>query len=125
MQSVPTLQIIIDKTFKKELNEFQNSGKELEVGQAVLAKMSGYCPWPARIEGFTKNKLRMQCYFYGAMNRGTIDVSKTIPFENAFEIIRLINLRNTKDFAKGVKELEIEQGVPAELSSLKEMESLR
>lgn len=93
-------------------------------GQAVLAKMVGYCPWPARITGFTKNRLRINCYFYGTMNNGTVDVNKTIPFQNAREVIRLINIRSPKFFAKGVKELETEQGVPPEISALRETESL-
>lgn len=93
-------------------------------GQVVLAKMAGYCPWPARIEGFTKNRLRIKCYFYGTMNRGTVDTNKTIPFQNAHEMVRLINIRSPKYFAKGVKELEVEQGVPPELSSLREIDCL-
>lgn len=122
--TVPSLQSVIDSTFKREARQFENSGGRFEYGQAVLAKMSGYAPWPARIEGFTKNGRRVKCFFYGSHNTGTVDINQVIPFKNAFSIIRLINLRNTRDFAKGVKEIEMQCGVPDELSALKEMNAI-
>lgn len=117
---VPTLQNIIDSTFKKEAKRFENSGEKFEKGDAVLAKMSGYCAWPSRIDGFTKNGRRMKCYFYGSHNTGTVDVNQAIPFKDAFSTIRLINLRNQTQFAKGIVEIEKERGIPDELSALSE-----
>lgn len=124
--SVLTLQSMIDRTFKQQLQDFQNTGQQLKIGDSVLAQMSGYRAWPAKIEDFTKNKTRVKCYFYGSHNRGTVDVTKAIPFADGFQTIRLINLRKKigpmKDFAKGIKELEIDQGVPENLSSLREFD---
>lgn len=120
---------MIDRTFKQQRQSFQKTGKQLEIGDPVLAQMSGYgCAWPAVIEEFTKDKKRMKCYFYGSHNRGTVDVMKAIPFADAFQSIRLINLRRKigymEDFVRGVKELEIERGVPENLSSLREFDSI-
>lgn len=125
---VPTLQSIIDSTFKQQLQKFRETGKQLEIGDSVLAQMSGYGPWPSCIEGFTKNKQRIKCYFYGSHDRGSVDTTKVIPFDDAFDTIRLINLRKKigylKQFVKGINELEIAHGVPEHLSSLRELESL-
>lgn len=84
-----------------------------------MSKMSGYTPWPARVDGFSKNGRRMTCFFYGSHNTGCVDVDQAIPFNNGFEIIKLINMRNPRDFAKGVREIELQHGVPEELSVLK------
>lgn len=121
MSTVLTLQNLIDRTFKTEANKFAISGAKFKIGDPILAKFSGYCPWPSRLEGFTKNGRRIRCFFYGTHNTGSVDLNQAIPFRNSFEIIRLINLRNTRDFAKGVREIEIENGVPEELSSLREV----
>lgn len=83
--------------------------------------MSGYCAWPSRIDGFTKNNRRMKCYFYGSHNIGTVDVNQAIPFKDAYSIIRLINLRKPPQFAKGVREVEIVYGIPHELSALRDI----
>lgn len=111
---------MIDSTFKQEAKRFENSREKFEKGDAVLAKMSGHCAWPARIDDFTKNGRRIKCFFYGSHNTGTVDINQTIPFKNAFSIIRLINLRKTRDYAKGIREIEIQYGIPDELSALKE-----
>lgn len=124
MLIVPTLQSLIDSTFKREAKQFENSGQKFEEGDAVLAKMSGYCAWPSHIDGFTKNGRRMKCYFYGSHNIGTVDVNQAIPFKDTFSIIRLINLRDPPQFAKGVKELELENGIPDELSALREVSAI-
>lgn len=119
---------MIDRTFKQQLQSFRKTEKQLEIGDPVLAQMSGYGPWAAKIEGFTKDKKRIKCYFYGSHDRGTVDVTSAIPFPDAFPSIRLINLRKKigpmKDFVKGIKELEIEQGVPENLSSLREFDTI-
>lgn len=121
---VLTLQQAIDRTFKTEAKNFAMSGTKFQIGDAVFAKFSGYCAWPSRCDGFTKNERRMKCYFYGTHNTGSVDICDVIPFQNAFEVTRLINLRNPRDFAKGVKEIEIEHGVPDELSALREAKAI-
>lgn len=122
---VPTLQSMIDDTFKKEVKTFEKNGKHFKIGDMVLAKMSGYGPWPSRVDGFTKNGLRAKCYFYGSNNNGSVDTNRMIPFEDASEIIRLINIRNPIDFAKGVREIEILNGIPHELSALRAIEPIQ
>lgn len=124
LPTVSTLQNVIDSTFKREAKLFENSGEKFQYGQEVLAKMTGYAPWPARVEGFTKNGRRIKCFFYGSHNTGTVDINQVIPFKNAFSIIRLINLRNPRDFAKGVKEIEMRCGVPDEFSALRETKAI-
>lgn len=90
--------------------------------------MSGYVPWPAKVEDFTKDRKRIKCYFYGTHNHGSVDTAKSIPFRNGFQSIRLINLRKKigpmKDFEKAVKEVEIEQGIPESLSCLRGFDAL-
>lgn len=83
--------------------------------------MSGYCAWPAHVKGFTQNGRRIKCFFYGSHNTGTVNTNQAIPFKNGVSIIQLINLRNPCDFAKGVREIERESGVPDELSVLREL----
>lgn len=96
----------------------------MEKGEAVLAKMSGYCAWPSRIDGFTKNGRRIKCYFYGSHNIGSVDVNQAIPFKDTFSMIRLINLRNIPNFAKGIKEMEFELGIPDDQSALREVPAI-
>lgn len=127
--SVITLQGMIDQTFKQQLKHCQQTGKQnFKLGDPILAQMSGYSPWPGRIEGFTKDKKFVKCYFYGSHNRGSVNVLRAIPFVDAFQCIRLLVLRkqigHMKDFVKGIKELEIKHGVPISLSSLRELDSL-
>lgn len=122
--TVPTLQNMIDKTFNNELARFIESGKQLEIGDPILTRMSGYPPWPADVEGLTKDKKRIKCYFYGSHNRGSVDYNKTLPFFDALETIRLLCLRQPKDFVKGVREIEIKYGVPEQFSCLREFETI-
>lgn len=121
---VTTLQNLIDSTFKNAAKKFENSGGKIEKGDAILAKMSGYCAWPAHVDGFTQNRRRIKCFFYGSHNIGSVDINQVIPFKEAFALIRLINLRNPRDFAKGVREIELKYGVPDELSALREIEAI-
>lgn len=119
---------MIERTFKQQLRDFLSSECRLKIGDPILAQMAGYGPWPGNIEGFTKDQKRIKIYFYGSHDRGTVDIQKAIPFSDAFQTIRLIVLRRKigywKEFEKGVRELEIEYGIPNTLSSLREMEAL-
>lgn len=96
----------------------------MKVGDYVLARMKGYSPWPAQISTMTKNGCKANCYFFGANNNGSVDLRAIIPFENAFNVIRLLKCRKLKDFEKGVREVEIINGIPENMSSLREIESI-
>lgn len=121
---VPTLQSCIGDSFKKSCTDFKKAEKSLNIGDFVLAQMRGYAPWPARITSFTKNRKRVSCYFYGSHNNGPVDVNKVFPFENGYETIRLISIRNPPGFQKAVKELEMAFGIPKHLNSLREILSV-
>lgn len=94
------------------------------IDDLILGRMRGYPPWPARICSFTKDKRSASCYFYGACNNGPINVSKIVPFADAYEVIRLLAIRDPNNFKKGVRELELEIGIPEHLSSLREQASI-
>lgn len=119
-----TLQQLIDNSFKASLKDFQNSGKQLDVGDCVIARMRGYCPWPAKITGITKDRRRIKCYFYGSHDNGSVDAKQVIPFEDAHETIRLLCIRRPNEFIKGIREAELENGVPDELSCIRLTESV-
>lgn len=121
----PSLQRVIDDTFSSMTKRFQESNKKLMIGDAVLGRMRGYPPWPARIRSFTKDKKSVGCYFYGTNNNGPVNVSKIVPIEDTHEVIRLIAIRNPYNFKKGVRELELELGIPENMSSLKEQLSIQ
>lgn len=120
----PSLQRVIDDTFNDIIKKFQGSKKELKIGDVVLGRMRGYPPWPARILSFTKNKQSAGCYFYGTHNNGPINACKIVPFKDAFNVVRLIAIRNPSGFKKGVQELEVALGIPDHMSSLKEQASI-
>lgn len=86
--------------------------------------MKGYAPWPAKIHGFSKDGSKLKCYFYGSHNNGSVDRKNAVPFIDAYEIVRLIKLRQPRDFVKGILELEIENGIPSSLSSLNELAAI-
>lgn len=48
-----------------------------------------------------------------------------VPFLDAFDTIRLIKLRHVKYFEIGIKEIEMEHGIPENLSSLEETQSVQ
>lgn len=122
--SVPTLQKLIDTQFTNALTQFARSSRSFKVNDYVLARMRGYPPWPARIVNFTKNGQTMKCYFFGSDNNGSVDYRKAIPFEDAYEVIRLIKIRNPNEFVKGVRELEMKIGIPDILSSVRDVEQI-
>lgn len=89
---------------------------EFKCGDIVTAKMKGYAPWPAKIISFNKNKKRANVFFFGTANSGSVDVKEMVPFENAFEVMRLLLIRNQTDYSKSVFEVEIVCGIPPEYS---------
>lgn len=123
--NMPSIQKYIAIAFEKQLEIFRQKEMQLKKGDAILAKMRGYDPWPARILDFTNNKKTIKCYFFGTHNTGSIGIRNAIPFADALETIRLICLRNSIGFVKGIMEIETEYGVPKDLSSLKECEAIQ
>lgn len=124
VSSVQTLTQSINKTFKIALNEFQKKEVQLMVGTHLLARMKGYPPWPGKITSFTKDRSRVSCYFYGCQNNGSVSVKEILPFVDGIDTIRLLNLRRMNSFRKGVREIEMEAGVPEHLSLLKEQQAI-
>lgn len=122
--NLPTIQQYINIAFETQLQIFHKSGIELKIGDPVLARMRGFDPWAARIVGFSNNKKTIKCYFFGTHNSGNVGSKSVLPFMNASDIIRLISLRNTPNFIKGINEIEIEFGIPRELSCLTECNAI-
>ena len=111
----------IKTTFNNAVKQFRNSGISFNPGDFILARMKGYQPWAARIISFSKDARRINIYFYGSHNYGTVSAKECIPFKFGYETIRLIKLKNLKHFTTGIQEIEIEHGVPPELSSLRDI----
>lgn len=120
-----TLSSAIASAFKNSLEEFHKTKHDLETDDVVLAKMTGYAPWPAKIASFSKDKRRANCYFYGSHNSGPVGVKQMIPFKDGFSTIRLVKKRNLRFFQKGIREVEIELGIPENISSLRELASIQ
>lgn len=123
--NVPTLQHFIEAAYQKELKFFHESGKQLQIGDAVVARMKGYLPWPGRVESFTSNNKSINCYFFGTHNTGPVGSKNIMPFTSAIETIRLVCLRSPTGYIKGIQEIEIESGVPEEMSCINELKSIK
>lgn len=108
-------QFIIDEwnQCRKKYKETKNI---LEIGLIIMAQMRGYSAWPSRI--ISINKKRAKVFFYGTSNTGGVDVANIVPMEHCAEVIRLLLIRRTAAFAKGVREAEIYLGIPDEISVL-------
>lgn len=122
---MPTIQKFIQTSFENKLLDFHKSGIQLNRGDAILAKMRGFDPWPAKLVDFNGNKKTIKCFFYGTQNTGTIGVKHIIPFSDSFDTVRLILLKNRSDFQKGIKEIEIEYGIPEELSAARDFGAIK
>lgn len=116
--NMPTLQWFIDTAYQKELKKYHESGKELSVGDTVMARMRGFLPWPSRVHSIGPNKKTITCYFFGTHNSGTVGSKNIMPFDCAIETVRFVSLRAPSGYIKGVKEIEFERGVPEEMSCL-------
>lgn len=119
-QNLRTIDQFITTTFVKQLKTFHESEFELKIGDAILARMTGFKPWPSKILGFKNNSKIIECYFFGTNNKGPVGSKNVIPFADAFDTIRLVCLLNLPSYAKGIREIEYEFGVPNELSCLRE-----
>lgn len=124
VDNVQTLTQVINNTFKIALKKFQKKEMMLVTGDYVLARMKGYAPWPGKIISFTKDRSRCSCYFFGSHNNGSVNVKEIVPFVDGFDTIRLISLRRLKEFEKGIIEIELENGIPEHLSSLRQTEAI-
>lgn len=110
----PTLKDLIDAAYEKELQMFHESKQQLNAGDAVLARMKGFLPWPGRVESFTSNNKMIRCYFFGTHNSGPVGSKNIVPFSLGRETVRLVCLRSPDAYIKGVKEVELECGIPDE-----------
>lgn len=123
--NMPKLEDLVDITFQEQLQIFHKSEKQVEIGDLILARMKGFKPWPARVEGYKNGGKMIMCFFFGTHNSGPVGSKNVIPFCDGFEIVRLICLREPNHYKKAVHEIEIECGMPEELSCLKEFESIK
>lgn len=110
VSQVNTLPQLINIAWRKCKTD--NKGAELTIGKVVISKMKGYSPWPGTVRGFTKDKKRVQFFFFGTKNNGSCDVGETISLNLCHEVIRLMLLRPLPTFAKGIREAEISLGIP-------------
>lgn len=120
-----TIKSAITNTFKNSLKEFEKTKHQLQIGDLVLAKMSGFEPWPGKITSFSKDKRMAKCFFYGSHDNGPVGVRQIIPFKDGLDTIRLVKLRHLVNFEKGIREIEFKLGVPESMSSLRETASIQ
>lgn len=111
-----TLAELVNDMWKISKNHNKSQSVIFDIGQYVMAKMKSFSPWPANIIGFTKNRKRAQVYFYGTHNSGSVEVNEIALFQYSTEVVRMQLLRHLNFFEKGIKEIETELGIPAELS---------
>lgn len=114
---VKTLNQLIEQAWLKCKKEKKEKKSCLQIDQNVMSKMKSYCAWPSKITSISKNGTNAQVYFFGSHNKGSVKADEIVSFDEAREVIRLLLLRpNNLQFAKGIREAEIDSGVPEELS---------
>lgn len=118
--NLPTLQQFMETVYQEELNNFHESGEQLQIGDAVIARMRGYMPWPGRVQSLN-NKI-ITCYFFGTNNIGPVGAKNVMPYSFAKETVRLVCLRSPNKYIRGIMEIEAVCGVPEELSYLNEID---
>lgn len=121
----PTLKDFIDAAFERELRVFHESDDKLNVGDAVLARMKGFLPWPGCVEGFASNNKMVRIYFFGTHNSGPVGSKNIVPFSVGRETVRLVCLRPPDLYTKGVKEIEIKIGIPDKSSCQNKLKSIK
>ena len=119
-----TLTSLINDDWRKLKKENQTHQTEWTDGDVVMAKMSSYSPWPAKVEGFTANKKRMHVFFFGTNNRGIVDIGEVVPFIHCQSVVRLLLLRKIGPFHKSIAEVERVLKIPSEISALKELSEI-
>lgn len=121
-----TLNQLMNENWVQTKREKKLSKVILEENDIVMAKMKGYSPWPGKIISFTKTRKSAQVYFYGSHNKGSVEEAEIALFEDSHKVIRLQLLRPLLiDFCKGIREVEIEMQIPAELSIMNEPSALK
>lgn len=114
--TVKPLTVIINDCWRKlKASSFDN----IRIEDLVMAKMSGYCPWPGQVKCFTW-KTRVQIFFFGENNYGTVDKTDIVPFEKCNDVIKLLLLRKCNTFHKAVSEVETILQVRPEFSLFNE-----
>lgn len=124
-QSAKTLGELVNDAWKRCKNHSKSQKNTLKEGQYVMAKMKSFSTWPAKITGFTKNLNKAIVYFFGTHNSGSVEVKEITLFQESTEVIRLQLLRHSEFFAKGIREVETDLGIPLELSVTNEQNLLK
>lgn len=122
--SAKTLNSIISDTWKLCKKNFSGLNEPANIGDIVMAKLKTFSAWPGRVQGFTKDKKRAQIYFFGTDNTGSVNVNEIVAFAQSESVIRLLLLRMTGPFHKGILEVESILGVTHEFSLLRERNAL-
>lgn len=122
--TVKTLTQLINEEWRRCKRTFKEKKIIFKVDTVVMAQMKGYSPWPSLVSDINKNGKRVKVFFFGTSNTGTVDSSEIVPMEQCSEIIRLLLLRKTIDFAKGVREAELSLGIPVEKSAVKSTQEI-
>lgn len=86
------------------------------INSIVLAKMKSYSPWPSKLIQI-KGK-NAYVYFFGTNNHGTVQFDEVVPFIEATSVIKLLPAIKINHYKKAVREAEVFQGIPPELSIL-------
>lgn len=121
---VKTLNVLINESWTKCKRDYKASSLSVDIDDLIMAKMSTYSPWPARLDGFTSGKKRAQVFFFGSSNTGQVNISEIVPFNQSTDVIRLLLLRKVGDFHKGVAEIESIMEIPPHLSLLRQLNAI-
>lgn len=109
----------------KALLKFQPISKpvpceDIELGQIVLCKMRGYCPWPAIVKRIEKKIISIE--FFGDRTSHKATIGSLFKFEESEgHIIENLRTKKTHLYSKAVQEAEIALGVPSQNSIFKQL----
>lgn len=120
-----TLSTLITSAWNKSKKGLKSSGRTVGVADIVMAKMSTYSPWPARVQNISTNKKRVSVYFFGDQTIGSVNSSEIVPFTDCEAVIRRLLLRKLGPFHKSISEVETVLNVPPKLSLLREIGALQ
>lgn len=82
----------------------------IEKNQIVLAKMSTYSPWPAKVIEIINDK-KVKVFFFGTSNHGFVNLIDCVDVRSCGPVIcRLLNSKQTS-YKKAVREMEISIGL--------------
>lgn len=85
-----------------------------KVNDVVMAKMRCYCPWPARVDNFNGN--RVDIYFFGTYQTGTVNIKDIKLYSESRSQIRQLIVRRNPLFHRAVLEVEALMNIPMEYS---------